>query len=67
MRSHNLIRLVGQARGLSNIRKYLFLNKGGECVSKERAFFRASWGLGPSMGYLKCGVFHEVSGPPAFE
>ena len=67
MRSDNLIRLVGQARDLSYIRKYLFLNKGGECVSKKRTFFRASWDLGPSMGYLKCGVFHEGSDPPVFK
>ena len=67
VRSHNLIRLVGQARGLSNIRKYLFLNEGGKRVPRERAFFRASWGLGPSKGFRKCGVFHEDSGPAVFK
>ena len=53
MRSHNLIRLVGQARGLSKYKKISFFEEGWEARREGARFFQGELGPWPVNGLLK--------------
>jgi hypothetical protein len=52
----------------SRYKKISFFEQGWGVRLEGAHFFQGELGpSGPSMGYLKCGVFHEGSDPPAFK
>jgi hypothetical protein len=53
VRSHNLIRLVGQARDLSYIKEISFFEQGWEARPDEARFFQGELGPWPVNGLLK--------------
>ena len=53
VRSHNLIRLVGQARDLSYIKEISFFERGWEARPEGAHFFQGELGPWPVKGLLK--------------